>query len=260
MALIDYSIDSPHGPALLDELRHSLLENAQLYGREAQIDLRRALSTALLRHGAPPGFSAMAAHFDGNLMRVVWTGACGIILIRDDNVYWRSYQSIGPRESLENVLHSTREENQNGRKHWLKWGGTSSVMATGGYIDGLFAASVQEGLSVDCKQIQADFIELEDNDLIIAGSDGFFANVSEQQILAFVRPVPDPDDKTLAIANNTCLGSWRKDDVEFISYYLASIGHNFATANHSAPYLPFPFPPSPHVDDITVLSAAVSFQ
>lgn len=106
--------------------------------------------------------------------------------------------------------------------------------------------------------MNAEFIELEDNDLIIVGTDGFFANVNEEQILAFVRPVPDAEDKTLALAGNLCLGSWRRDDVDFIAYYLAIIALNFATANNSKPNLPFPFPPSPHVDDITVMCAACS--
>lgn len=261
MALVDYGAPSPNGQALLDDIRHTLLKNTQLYGNEARIDLRRGLSTALLRWGAPSGFSALAMQFTSNLVRVAWAGFCGFVLIRDDRIFYRSYDHTPPRDALENVLEKPQEEKHDGaRRYWLKWGGSASLSATGGYIDGAFTDLAAQGqdLTVDCEQINADFIELEDNDLIIVGSDGFFANVSEEQILAFVRPVPDPEDKTLALAGNLCLASWRQDDVDFIAYYLAIIALNFATATNSKPNLPFPFPPSPHADDITVMCAACS--
>lgn len=201
--------------------------------------------------------------FDCNVMRAAWAGACGFIVIRNDKVWYRSYQRRPPRDALEHVLAKAHTaHSQCARRHWLKWGGRESPSATGGYVDGVMAglATQAQTFSLDCEEVCADFIELEDNDLIVAATDGFFSNVSEEQILAFVRPVPDAEDKTLAIANHTCLGSWRRDDVDFIAYYLASIALNFATATNSTPLLPFPFPPSPHVDDITVMCVACSFQ
>lgn len=39
-------------------------------------------------------------------------------------------------------------------------------------------------------------------------------------MLSFVRPVVDSYDATLAIANATCLGTFRTDDVEFVRFVL----------------------------------------
>lgn len=264
MALVDYASPSPRGAAVLEDIRETLSHNSALYGREARVDLRRALSSALLRHGAPPGFSAFVMDCSSNVVRFAWAGSCGFVLVRDNKIAYRSYADAATRDALESHLRRPADENRDqARKHWLSWGGRATPSATGGYFAGGFAAgALQAGeFTIDCDEVYADFIELEDNDLVIAGSDGFFANLSERQILAFVRPLPDgAEDRTLAIANYTCLGSWRWDDVEFISYYLAIIADNFATAANSKPHLPFPFPPSPYVDDITVMCAACSFR
>lgn len=264
MAMVDYASPSPRGTAVLEDIRQTLSHNSALYDREARVDLRRALSSAILRHGAPPGFSALVMDCASNVVRMAWAGSCGFVLVRDDKIAYRSYSNAAPKDALETHLsRPTNENREQARKHWLSWGGRATQSATGGYFAGGLAAGARQAgpISIDCDAVYADFIELEDNDLIIAGSDGFFANLSEEQIMAFVRPLPDgAEDKTLSIANHTCLGSWRWDDVVFISYYLAIIADNFATAANAKPHLPFPFPPSPHLDDVTVMCVACSFR
>jgi hypothetical protein len=84
------------------------------------------------------------------------------------------------------------------------------------------------------------------------------------QLLSFVRPVEDPNDATLALANATCLGSWRTDDVSFVSYMLAHLAHTFATSRTAKQLLAHPFPPgtdgAPFFDgDLTVIAASCSF-
>lgn len=264
MAMVDYASPVPGGDVILEDIRQTLSHNSALYDREARLDLRRALSSAVLRHGAPPGFSALVMDCKSNVVRMAWVGSCGFVLVRDNKIVYRSYSDAAPKDALETHVRKSADRNrEKSRMHWLSWGGKATQSATGGYYATGYARGIPQGgpITIDCEEVYADFVELEDNDLIIAGSDGFFANVSEEQILAFVRPVPDgPEDRTLSIANHTCLGSWRWDDVEFIAYYLAMIADNFATAANSKPHLPFPFPPSPHVDDVTVMCVASSFQ
>lgn len=264
MAMVDYAQPSTQGAALIRDLRQTLSHNAALYDREARMDIRRALSSAILRHGAPPGSSVLVMDCSSNVVRLAWAGSCGIVLIRDNAIVYRSYSKAATRDALETHLGRTTDvKTEKNAKYWLSWGGSATQSATGGYYAaGLVTGARQDGeFTIDSDAVYADYIELEDNDLIIAGSDGFFSNVSEDQFLAFVRPLPDgAEDKTLSIANSTCLGSWRRDDTDFISYYLAIIADNFATAANSKPHLPFPFPPSPHADDITVMCAACSFR
>lgn len=231
MGLLDLP-QSPSTPpdlpqALLDQVRISLSANNPLYHAEPRSHLSRLLETALDFSRLPPNSAALALDASSNLVRISWTGPCGLILIRDNCVIYRTYPHTPPHLAFESAFQLP----------------SSTSLKTPAM-----------------QQIHSEFLELEDHDLLIAGSDGLFANLSEKQILAFVRPVPDgPEDTTLAIANHTCLGSWTTDDVDFISYYLAFLAANFATAPNSAPHLPFSFPPSPHVDDITVMCASCSF-
>lgn len=264
MAMVDYALPSPQGAHVLSDIRQTLSRNTALYDREARMDIRRALSSAILSHGAPPGSSALVMDCSSTIVRMAWAGSCGFVIIRDSTIIYRSYPEAAPRDALESHLRRTaNDKTEKNAKYWLSWGGNATQSATGGYYAAsLVTGARQEGpFTIGCDEVHADYLELQDNDLIIAGSDGFFSNVNEEQILAFVRPLPDgAEDKTLSLANSTCLGSWRRDDVDFISYYLAIIAENFATAANSKPHLPFPFPPSPHVDDVTVMCAAFTFQ
>jgi hypothetical protein len=83
-------------------------------------------------------------------------------------------------------------------------------------------------------------------------------------MLSFVRPVVDSYDATLAIANATCIGTWRTDDVHFVSYMLAHLAHTFATSPTAKQLTAYPFPPgtegAPFFDgDLTVIAASCSY-
>lgn len=101
----------------------------------------------------------------------------------------------------------------------------------------------------------------QDGDLCVFGGGGLWNNLSERQLLAFTRPVPEGrQDRTLSIANATCLATWTSDDVDYISYYLAHIAHNFATAESPPPGLKrSQFVLDEGGSDITVIAASCSF-
>lgn len=221
LALVDFG-GAPGASTFLEALRRDVASDTALYAGQPTRDVHRTLRAALTRAKAPAAAAALLATVAPHgVLRVAAAGACGLIVVRDDDIAFRSYARVRARDALE------------------------AALAGGGRAG---------------KQVCADFFELRDSDLLIAGSDGLFANLSEQQILAFVRPVPDPLDATLSIANNTCLGSWTHDDPTLIAYHLAHLAHNFSEAPHSKPLLAFPFPPSPHVDDVSVIVAAFEYQ
>lgn len=245
MGVIDYPLKNQSFPPVTQEVNNvgsemishiekTLLGNKPLYSDMPVLDLSRVLLSSMNHYGAPPGFSAIIVDASTNVLRLACVGACGLLLIRDDKVFYRTYPNTASSliEHLPSPNHPNTSTHQNPhRKNEI------------------------------CEHyIHSDFIELQANDLVIAGTDGLFANLTDLQMLAFVRPVPpDHFDKTLSIANNTCLGSWTSDDVEFISYYLASLATNFSTAQHSPAALRYPFPPSPHSDDVTVLCLSCTF-
>jgi hypothetical protein len=220
--------------------RQSLLELLQEESRLDDADLSTRLARGLCTVGAGPDALALVANLASppNVLRVAWVGKCGVIVIRDCEVIWRSYTAEnGMRESLEHALLSP-------------------------------PSSPSPGPNVLCclSEIQSAFVELVDGDLIIAGSQSMWSSLSEQQILSFVRPVNDATgyDATLSMANSTCLGSWRVDEPNFISYMLAHLGDNFANATHARPLSvlnPFRFPDNPTstLDDVIVIAAACSF-
>lgn len=234
MAVIDYPVPpdfkstcgQPPGRAMMDQLARALSQNRPLCREMPVLDLAHVLTRAMRDNSVPGSFSGIVIDASTNILRFASVGACGLLLIRDDNIHYRSYPH------------------------------TASTL-----IDHISPLPLNEEHSDENSPTQythSDFIELQDNDLVLAGSDGLFANLTDLQILAFVRPVPDKIDRTLSIANNTCLASWTSDDVTFISYYLANLANNFATAVYAPSILRYPFPPSPHSDDVTVLCASFS--
>lgn len=247
MAVIDYPRTTTQAPpsayyggavhpgeAMIKHIKHMLIANKPQYTDMPVLDLSRILKSSMDQFGAPSGFSALLVDASTNVMRLASVGAIGLLLVRDNAVVYRSYPS-----SASALIDHVSPPSAAGDKVQI-WANTSHVHML-------------------AENVHADFLELEEDDLVLAGTDGVFANLSELQMLAFVRPVPDRIDKTLAIANNTCLGSWTSDDVDFIAYYLAILAANFSTATNSPSQLQFPFPSSPHLDDVTVLCASCSF-
>lgn len=214
------------GEAMIKHLEEAVMcKNMALSCSDTRIvDTRHVIISSIEQFATRARVSAIVVEIDldTNVLRLTQLGTCALMVIRDDNIIYRSYPN--PNNALSLINHLCHQPDQH-----------------------------------DHSEVHSEFIELSPNDLVITGSDGFFSNLSDPQILAFVRPVPDHIDKTLALANNTCLASWTSDDVEFISYYLANLATNFATAQHSKSIIRYPFPPSPHLDDITVLCASCSF-
>lgn len=201
--------------------------------------------------------SAFMAKFESNnVVHFAWAGASGCLVIRDREVIFRSYQEQTPQDALENMYRFPSNLYTHEKRQRHERAGSNGVDHHFDSFDSLnrhWESSALDGC------VQSTFLELQDGDLIIAGSQALFANISESQIISFVRPVADSNDPTLAIANATCLGSFRNDDVSFITYYLAHLADNFATSSEAKPILLFPFPPSPYLDDITVIAASCSF-
>lgn len=237
MAVIDYPVpssstlsnadDTAPGQQVIQFIQDTVGQTQSAFSTFPTFDLAHILSTAADRFSLPPYFSAVLIDASTNVLRMASVGSCAVVVVRDDRIVYCSYPSTAA--SMIEYIPCSNDRSQSQTPY------------------------------LPLSQVHTDFIELQPNDLILAGTDGLFANLTDSQILAFVRPVPDPNDKTLAIANNTCLGSWTTDDVDFISYYLAILATNFATAINSRPVVRYPFPPSPHLDDVTVLCAACLF-
>lgn len=167
--------------------------------------------------------SALLADFDNAVLRLAWTGVAGLCVIRGREIIFRSYDAA--REGLEAAL-----------------------------------TSPQEGELLE-RDVSTAFVDLDDGDLILAGSQVVFSNLSERQILAFVRPVDSSYDATLALANATCIGTWTVDDPVFQSYMIAHLVDTFATSTTARQIVAYPFPVGvdggPFVDgDIVVVAAS----
>lgn len=185
------------------------------------------------------------------VMRVAWAGACGFVVLRSNDVVFRTH-CVGTacaRMPLERALGGGGDGDGGGGGD----GGRETKSEGSGPVRGSRLA-----------EVHAAEVALADGDLILAGSHAVFANLSERQMVAFVRPVDSMEDAQLAIANATCLGTWRTDDPEFISYMLVHLAHTFATSPTAAQLPPQDFPPGTHgvpfcEGDLTVIAASCSF-
>jgi hypothetical protein len=248
---------APHGERLLSHLADRLQASHSVAGAGSIQELGTVLARGLEFTDAGVQSSALVVQFapDTNILRVAWAGACGLIVLRDRELLFQSFVRQSPWEGLERAFYRNDTESS-ARKHDRLGERKSSTRSTS---HGTSEADRHWESTYLDSCVQAAFVELEDGDLVLGGSQSFFANLSETQIVSFVRPVPDPNDKTLAIANSTSLGSFRTDDVTFISYYLSHLAYNFATSETARPLLVYPFPPSPVFEDVTVIAAACSF-
>ena len=217
VALADFGgCDDDSAANALQELAR---RDIPLYPRQATKTLVQQVETLVT--DAPTHAALLTASFDtGSVLRVAWTGACGFVVLRDDSIFIKSYES----EPVSTILDST----------------LNAPLIT--------------------PRVRSEYLLLADGDVVIFGSDGLFSNLSEQQLLAFVRPVPDANDNVLALANHTCLGSFQRADPEFLSYYIAHLAHNFSQATNSKPLLKAPFPASPHADDVSVIVAVCEYE
>ncbi|GJQ15921.1 hypothetical protein GpartN1_g7712.t1 [Galdieria partita] len=130
---------------------------------------------------------------EGERLFCATIGTCGFLVIRDDKVFYDT------RPSCLQILESAYESN-----------------------------SPKEELSYLSSHIRYKEISVQEDDLVIIGNRGFLWNISNEQIIAYLRPVSNSFDSTLSIANYTSLGHFRQDDPRMISYMLSHIAYDFA--------------------------------
>jgi hypothetical protein len=138
---------------------------------------------------------------DGKLLYAVRTGGVGFLIIRNHSLQFSSLNGFEQRPGNE---HTT------------------------------ITVDTPSGAPLP---IHLDVVRLETNDTLIFGTDGFFENVSESQILALVCPVSSAYDPNLSVANRTCLGTFTRIDPILLSYLLAQLAHNFSSCTSCSPYV-----------------------
>jgi len=164
-------------------------------------DLPSVLADSLSRVSRPKSASALLVSLDHGVLRSAYVGTCAFIVLRGEQIIFRS-----PRTGSVAAL----------KRAFVVGGG--SVPADPSAAVGVAAMP----------SIGSTTLEVQEGDVVIAGSDGFFANVSERQVLALLRPTDSPHDGTLSIANNTCLATWTSDDPVLLAYMLAHLAWTFA--------------------------------
>mmetsp|Transcript_13833 Transcript_13833/g.24801 ORF Transcript_13833/g.24801 Transcript_13833/m.24801 type:complete len:337 (-) Transcript_13833:160-1170(-) len=166
---------------------------------------------------------------DQSVMEIAWIGSAGWMLLRD-GIIQGEWVAPFPSKSLEKCfeLHDS-EYKQDNRAH---------------------------------QNVQFQRIALQDGDLIILGSDGFFDNLGDEQLMAYLRPMPEKHSWFSADLVDArppiCLATWTSDDPVFLSYMLAHLAHNFACNSGAKSYLGRRFVRPATNDDVSVLVAAVS--
>ncbi|EME26539.1 uncharacterized protein Gasu_58620 [Galdieria sulphuraria] len=131
---------------------------------------------------------------EGERLFCATIGTCGFVIIRDDKVFYDT------RPSCLQILESAYESNSI-RKDKLP------------YLE---------------SHIRYNEISVQEDDVVIIGNRGFLWHISNEQIIAYLRPVSNSFDSTLSIANYTSLGYLRQDDPRMISYMLTHIAYHFA--------------------------------
>ena len=164
-------------------------------------DLPSVLADSLSRVSRPQSASALLVSLDHGVLRSAYVGTCAFIVLRGEHIIFRSPRT-GSVAALERAFVV----------------GGKSVPADPSAPVGVAAMP----------SIGSTTLEVQEGDVVIAGSDGFFANVSERQVLALLRPTESPYDGTLSIANNTCLATWTSDDPVLLAYMLAHLAWTFA--------------------------------
>eukprot|EP00871_Galdieria_phlegrea_P002209 jgi/Galph1/298/GphlegSOOS_G5107.1 len=94
-------------------------------------------------------------------------------------------------------------------------------------LENCYKVSPENGSTCVDDFIKQDEVFMEANDVVLLGNSGFIWSISNEQILAFLRPVSSSFDTTLSLANQTSLGYFYHDDPQMISYMLAHIAFNY---------------------------------
>lgn len=177
----------------------------------AMQDLRSVLADSLSRVSRPLSASALLVSLDHGVLRSAYIGTCAYVVLRGETIIYRSPRA-GSVAALERAFSTSVPAGASSS-------GSSRVDSAGG-----------RGWDRRLPPIGSAVLEVQDGDVVIAGSDGFFSNVSERQVLALLRPTEnDAHDSSLSIANNTCLATWTSDDPVYLAYMLAHLAWTFAS-------------------------------
>lgn len=198
-ALVDHLPSRSAKDAFLASLRASESFNtsgAQYSGTSAgqQVSVDARLCDALQQAKAGVATSALLVEFSNSnstIMRASWAGVVGLIVVRDGEIVFRTHETREARDGLENMLNVKIAEAGNQR----------DVSASPPLVPGLSSASCQGRSTIDSRMstvvwgsdgqaldahrptcgiaMQSSFFELRDGDLILGGSQTFFANLSE---------------------------------------------------------------------------------
>lgn len=193
-------------------------------------DLPSVLADSLSRVSRPRSASALLVSLDHGVLRSAYVGTCAYVVLRGESIIYRSPRA-GSVAALERAFGGDSPAACNGHAPASSVGGQQPTTGRGSTE----ALSVPDGAGPRLAwerrlpPIGSAVLEVQDGDVVIAGSDGFFANVSERQVLALLRPTESAHDTSLSIANNTCLATWTSDDPVYLAYMLAHLAWTFAS-------------------------------
>ncbi|GAB0489480.1 hypothetical protein MMPV_000699 [Pyropia vietnamensis] len=213
---IDAACDAAQSTSLTSRYENTsaILDSAVLTSLTepaAMQDLRSVLAESLSRVSRPLSASALLVSLDHGVLRSAYVGTCAYVVLRGETIIHRSPRA-GSVAALERAFSA-------GARAGASSSGSGVVGSSGG-----------RDWDRRLPPIGSAALEVQDGDVVIAGSDGFFANVSERQMLALLRPTEnDAHDSSLSIANNTCLATWTSDDPVFLAYMLAHLAWSFAS-------------------------------
>lgn len=182
-------------------------------------DLRSVLADSLSRVSRPRSASALLVSTDHGVLRSAYVGTCAFVVVRGEAIIYRSPRA-GSVAALERAFGGVGSGGGCGEPP----GGAPEGESGPRRADGAAAGRPWERRSLP--PIGSAALEVQDGDVVVAGSDGFFANVSERQVLALLRPTDTAHDSTLSIANNTCLATWTSDDPVYLAYMLAHLAYS----------------------------------
>lgn len=180
-------------------------------------DLRSVLADSLSRVSRPRSASALLVSTDHGVLRSAYVGTCAFVVLRGEAIIYRSPRA-GSVATLERAFGAGGPPGDNGGE---LPGSVPAGVSGPRQADGAAAGRPWEQRSLP--PIGSAALEVQDGDVVVAGSDGFFSNVSERQVLALLRPTDTAHDSTLSIANNTCLATWTSDDPVYLAYMLAHL-------------------------------------
>eukprot|EP00188_Purpureofilum_apyrenoidigerum_P001275 Plantae.Rhodophyta-Purpureofilum_apyrenoidigerum.ctg1685.p1 GENE.Plantae.Rhodophyta-Purpureofilum_apyrenoidigerum.ctg1685~~Plantae.Rhodophyta-Purpureofilum_apyrenoidigerum.ctg1685.p1 ORF type:complete len:339 (-),score=49.55 Plantae.Rhodophyta-Purpureofilum_apyrenoidigerum.ctg1685:774-1691(-) len=169
----------------------------------------RYLENALSHVSFPQSASTCVLSLEDQKVRAAWVGSAGFVVIRNEETVFRSFP-----DALTQLEHSFQSE---------------------------IGSAVQKP-----PRPQEVVFDVEEDDLIIVATDGFWHNVSETQMHAFLRPTLPP-------------GMIRGgDDPQQQSVLLAHLGFNYADMEEQDNFLSDQFVPGASRDDVSVIVVSIT--